>query len=104
MPKWSLWLALSCRVISDLDFFFSFFLLSIFCSFYVFFGQHYGECTIIVGFKESGMGGNREGKIREVWVTSSFIWPGPRFSFWIIFPFSLLHLLASPVVHVWPHQ
>lgn len=22
MPKWSLWLALSCRVISDLDFFF----------------------------------------------------------------------------------
>lgn len=48
-----------------------------------------------MGFRESGIGGNRKGKIREVWVTSSFIWPGPRFSFWIIFPL-LPHTAGLP--------
>lgn len=104
MPEWSLWLALICRVISDLDFFFPSF------SF---------KFSVVSMFSLANIMEN----VLSLWGLKSQVWEGtgkarsekyglPAVSSGLghvslsgsYSPSHYFTLLASPVVHVWPHQ
>ena len=109
MPKWCLWLALSCRVISDLDFVFSSF--SFKCSVASVFSLASIMENVLSLWGLKSQVWERTGKARtrkarsgkhglpaassglgHVSLSGSY---SPSRSFW---------LLAPAVVHVWPHH
>lgn len=103
MPKWSLWLALSCRVISDLDFFFLSFSFK-FSVVSMFSLANIMENALSLWGLESqvqeGTGKARSGK-SGLPAASSGLGHVSLSGTYSPYCFTLQ---ASPVVHVWPHQ